>query len=80
MAAIRDAGYVKVDRDITINRLVYWYDDKGIKIPSRHRLLVLDVLANLHYMDCNVKMFDIEKEWMNRKIRSDAFYSLYSWE
>ena len=73
MAAIREAGYVKCERDPALNRLVYWYNDKGIKMPSRHRLIVLDVLAELHYMGCNILNFDIEKQWMGGKVRSDAF-------
>ena len=49
MAEIRNAGYVKSIRDIESNRLVYIYEDSKTKAPDRHRLIILDVLANLHY-------------------------------
>jgi len=73
MAEIRKAGYVKSVRHIETNKLVYIWNDGRLKIPDRHRLIVLDVLANLHYQGFKVQTFEIEKEWMNGAIRSDAF-------
>lgn len=74
MAEIKKAGYVKVERHMEIgNRLLFMYNEKGIKLPTRHRLILLDLLANLHYLDFNVREFTIEKRWMDGKIRSDAF-------
>lgn len=73
MAEIRKAGYVKVNRDIETNRLVYMWDDGKTKMPGTHRLILLDVLANLHYNGFTVQQFEIEKAWQGGAIRSDAF-------
>lgn len=75
MAEIRNAGYAKSVRDIETNKVIYIYDDgKGkLIVPDRHRLIVLDVLANLHHQGFNVQKFEIEKVWQDGKIRSDAF-------
>lgn len=72
MAEIRNAGYVKSIRDTETNRVVYIYNDGKVKEPDRHRLIVLDVLANLH-KEYSVQMFEVEKSWKNGDIRSDAF-------
>lgn len=72
MAEIRKAGYVKSVKDVELNKLVYIYNDSKIKPPDRHRLIVLDVLATLHYNGFNVQTFDVEKFWQNGAIRSDA--------
>lgn len=73
MAEIRKAGYVKSVRNMEINRVVYIYNDGKTKLPDRHRLIVLDVLANLYYQGFKVQTFDVEKFWMSGEIRSDAF-------
>lgn len=73
MGEMRKANYLKVDRNIENNKLVYMWNEKDIKMPSRHRLILLDVLANLHYLGFNVQLFEIEKYWHNGKIRSDGF-------
>lgn len=73
MIEIRKAGYVRVVKNEEINRLVYIYAKENIKPPDKHRLLVLDVLANLHKQNFNVQEFVIEKEWLGGKIKSDAF-------
>lgn len=73
MAEIRKAGYVKVDRDTETNRLVFMWNDGKTKMPGTHRLILLDVLANLHYHGFNVQQFEIEKSWMDGEIRSDGF-------
>lgn len=72
MAEIRNAGYIKSIRDTETNRVVYIYNDGKVKEPDRHRLLVLDVLANLH-KEYSVQIFEVEKSWKNGDIRSDAF-------
>lgn len=74
MARIVDAGYAKVARHAEINnRLVYMWNSAKVKMPDKHRIIVLDVLANIHDCGFNVKEFIIEKQWMGGKIRSDAF-------
>lgn len=73
MAEIIKAGYAASIRDIETNKVIYMYNERGIKPPSRHRIITLDVLANLHYERYNVIDFEVEKEWMNGKVRSDAF-------
>lgn len=73
MAEIRKAGYVKSIRDVETNKVVYIYDDGKIKAPDRHRIVILDILANLHYHGYNVQLFEIEKFWKDGEIRSDVF-------
>lgn len=73
MAEIRKAGYVKSPRHPETGRIVYIYDDGKTKMPDRHRLLVLDVLANLHQQGFNVQLYEVEKFWKDGEIRSDAF-------
>lgn len=73
MAEIKKAGYAKAVRDIETNKVVYIYNDEKCKTPDRHRIVILDVLADLHYHGFNVQLFEIEKFWQNGKIRSDAF-------
>lgn len=69
------AGYVRTHKEENSNKIVYILNDKTEKInpPSAHRMLVLDVLAEMHYLGMDVKEFTVEKEWMDGKIRSDAF-------
>ncbi len=73
MAEIIKAGYAKKIRDVETNRVIYVYNDGKTKEPDRHRILVLDVLANLHKQEFNVHSFEIEKFWIGGDIRSDAF-------
>lgn len=73
MAEIIKAGYARRVRDVETNKVVYIFNNGESKQPSMHRLLVLDVLANLHHQGFNIEKFEIEKEWLNGKIRSDAF-------
>ena len=68
---IRNAGYVNVARDKATNKNVYVY--KGNKLPSAHRIKVLDVYAELIKNGCNVVKFEVEKFWCNGRIRSDGF-------
>lgn len=73
MAEIRNAGYIKSIRDVETNKVVFIYNDGKTKAPDRHRLIVLDVLANLHYQGFKIREFEIEKFWQDGNIRSDAF-------
>lgn len=69
------AGYVKTYKEENSNKIIYILNDKSEKInpPTAHRMLVLDVLAEMHYLGMDVKEFTVEKEWMDGKVRSDAF-------
>lgn len=73
MAEIKKAGYIRPVRDVESNKVVYVYNDGKSKAPDRHRIITLDVLANLHYQGFNVKNYEVEKVWQDGKIRSDAF-------
>lgn len=73
MAEIRKAGYAKSIRDVETNKVIYVYNDGKTKAPTRHRLVILDILANLHHHGYNVQLFEIEKFWKTGEIRSDAF-------
>lgn len=73
MNELKKAGYLIVTRDLQTNRNVYMLNERSVKPPSAHRLLLLDVLSNLYYYGFDVKVFFIEKAWMDGRIRSDAF-------
>lgn len=73
MAQIIKAGYAASIRDVETNKIIYMYNEKGVKPPLRHRIITLDVLANIHREDFGVVEFEVEKAWMDGKIRSDAF-------
>lgn len=75
MERLVQAGYVKTHKLDASGKLVYILNDTEEKInpPSLHRLLVLDVLAELHYLGMDVQEFTVEKSWMDGKVRSDAF-------
>ena len=73
LGAIKEANYIKFHRDIETNKNIYIWNDNKIRPPSYHRMLVLDILAELNYIGLNIEKFDVEKEWMNGKVRSDAF-------
>jgi hypothetical protein len=72
MTEIGKHGYTKIYREPETNKLVYIWNDKKINPPTRHRLIVLDVLAELHAIGTNVQIFDVEKYWMDGKIKSDG--------
>jgi hypothetical protein len=62
---------------LATNRNVYIFKKDKIKTPSQHRLLILDVLAELKYMGVDVEHFEVEKHWIDDKdkkgVYSDAF-------
>jgi hypothetical protein len=75
---IQNANYIiKPERDLATNRNVYIFKKDKIKTPSQHRLLILDVLAELKYMGVDVEHFEVEKHWIDDKdkkgVYSDAF-------
>ena len=72
MQEIKRAGYVKVERDIQNNRLVYMLNDPKVKMPEQHRLIILDILAQLHVLGMDVHQFEVEKWWPQSKVKSDA--------
>jgi hypothetical protein len=70
------AGYIKVDRDSVSNKNLYSLNEKDIKPPSEHKLLILSVLAEMKYMGFNVEHFEVEKHWIHDKgkmVYSDGF-------
>jgi hypothetical protein len=74
---IQGAGYIKIERDMPTNRNVYIYKKDKMKSASTHRLLILDVLAELKYMGVDIEHFEVEKHWIDDKekkgVYSDAF-------
>lgn len=71
---IEKAKYIKKPyKDPESGRNVYIYNDDKIKPPNRHRLIVLDVLAEMIYCGFGVEQFEVEKQWCDGKYRSDAF-------
>jgi hypothetical protein len=65
--------YIKGIKDETNNKTIFIYKQDKIKLPNKHRLLLLQLLADCKYLGFNIERFDIEKQWMEGKIRSDAF-------
>lgn len=73
MSEVEKAGYiVKID-NVETNSLIYMWKDKNVKPPSRHRMIILEIMAELNYLGYTVDAYEIEKEWSNGQIRSDAF-------
>lgn len=70
---IYKAGYIKIYRDEAMNRNVYVLKDDKVKPPSMHRILLLDIFAEMKYSGFDIECFKIEKWWMDGKIKSDAF-------
>ncbi|HYE12239.1 MAG TPA: hypothetical protein VEF53_18875 [Patescibacteria group bacterium] len=70
---LKEAGYIKALRDSATNRNIYIWNDEKIKPPSLHRMITLDVLAELYRNDCQIELFQMDKNWCDREIRSDAF-------
>jgi hypothetical protein len=73
LSNMTENGFLKLYRDEIGNRSIYILKDDKIKPPSPHRMIVLDVLAEMKYCGFGVEYFSIEKQWLDRQIRSDAF-------
>jgi hypothetical protein len=70
------ADYIKVNRDSVTNKNLYTLNEKDIKPPSEHKLIILSVLAEMKYMGFNVEHFEVEKHWIHDKgkmVYSDGF-------
>lgn len=71
---IYKAGFINVFRDRATNCNVYVYKHYKGKIPSMHKIKLLDVYAELKRQGgCNILEFETEKFWNDGKIRSDGF-------
>jgi hypothetical protein len=73
---LKKEGYIKVDRDSITNKNLYTLNEKDIKPPSEHKLLILNILAEMKYMGFNVEHFEVEKHWIHDKgkmVYSDGF-------
>lgn len=68
--------YIKVFKDTETNHNIYVINEKNIKPPSLHRMIVLDVYAELKYQGFKIFNFEIEKQWVGGKYRSDAFIQI----
>lgn len=67
------AELIKPYHDVTTNSNIYILNDSKIKPPSLHRMITLDILAELKYSGFNIEFFKIEMPWLDGKIVSDAF-------
>lgn len=73
---MKKADYIKVDKDLITGKNIYTLNEKNIKPPSEHRLIILNVLAEMKYMGFNIEHFEIEKHWIHDKgkmVYSDGF-------
>jgi hypothetical protein len=73
---MRKADYIKVYRDERTNKNIYYLNEKDIKPPSEHRMIILSVLAEMKYMGFQVEHFEVEKHWIHEKgklVYSDGF-------
>jgi hypothetical protein len=73
LGAIADLDYIKVMHDKFLHKNIYMWNDKKVNAPSYHRIILLDLLAEIQYSGYKLEKFDVEKEWGNGDIRSDAF-------
>lgn len=73
LGKIKHLGYIKCVRDVATNKYIYMINEDKIKPPSQHRMILLDIYAELKYMGMDIEVFDIERPWMDGKIRSDGF-------
>jgi hypothetical protein len=70
------AGYIKVDRNPITNKNLYTLNEKDIKPPSEHKMIILTVLAEMKYMGFQIEHFEVEKHWIHDKgkmVYSDGF-------
>jgi hypothetical protein len=70
------AGYIKVDRNPITNKNLYTLNEKDIKPPSEHKMIILSVLAEMKYMNFQIEHAEIEKHWVHDKgkmVYSDGF-------
>ena len=72
---------IKVVYNENLKQNLYMDKDTDIrKIPSSaHRMYLMDFYCSLIATGCVIEKFDIEREWSNRSIRSDALI-VYSFE
>ncbi len=74
---IEKGGYIRrPKRDHATNRNIYIYNDDKLKYPSQHRILTLDIYAEMKYMGFDIEHFEVEKHWIDDKKRgvyNDAF-------
>lgn len=74
LSEIEKCKYIKKPyTDPESKRNVYIYNDEKIKPPNKHRLIVLDILAEMNYNGFSIEEYNIEKHWCDGKYRSDAF-------
>lgn len=74
---IRKSNYIKKPyKDPSTNKNIYIYNDDKINPPTQHRILILDVYAEMKYMGFEVEHFEVEKHWIdensNKKFYSDG--------
>jgi hypothetical protein len=73
---MRKEGYITVTRDSRTNKNIYMLNEKEVKPPSEHRLIILNVLAEMMYMGFQIEHFEVEKHWIHEKgklVYSDGF-------
>jgi hypothetical protein len=73
---MRKAKYITVDRDLITGKNIYTLVEKDIKPPAEHKLVILNVLAEMKYMGFNIEHFEVEKHWIHDKgkmVYSDGF-------
>lgn len=73
LCAMVSDGFLKLYRDDVGRRSIYMLNIKNVTPPSPHRMITLDVLAEMRYCGFNVEFYGIEKQWLDGQIRSDAF-------
>lgn len=75
LTQLAKSNFIKIFKDGDYNRNIYVYNDDKPKVPSEHRLIVLNLLAELKALGFTLLNFEVEREWVDRKYRSDAFIS-----
>lgn len=73
-----EAKYIKKYKDYSTNQLIF-LDPEAKTRPSYHRVIVLDLYAELVSMGAEFEYFNVEEQWLNGAIRSDS-YMIYTYE
>lgn len=71
MKKLMEYNIVKMKKSKMLNINVY-YTDNSKSNPSPHRMFLMDYYCKLIKSGANIEEFDIEKEWIKGKYRSDA--------
>ena len=71
---LRFKGYIKVEKNLEINKNIYMLNRDFITMPSIETITALDVYAKLKELDFNIVDFQVNKSWGDSGIKSKGFF------